>query len=164
MWVPWGSGRRGERVSLYFFCYVVTVLQKAGNLYRERLSAVTESVTQPFGFVTNTTGHDNLLRDLRSLRRKKPQQANSSRPAVTRSVTNSVTNDLLRQTDSGWVYPPTNKVHRPFLGRRSGSSNSVPFIPQPCPPTKPFLRPGWPGWRRCLGDVSPMGLSSHNTV
>ncbi len=57
MWVPWGSGRQGERVSLYFFCYVVTVLQKAGNPCRKGLSAVTESVTQPFGYVTNTTGH-----------------------------------------------------------------------------------------------------------
>ena len=80
-----------------------------------------------------------LLRDLRTLRRKKPQQQNSSRPAGTRSVTRSVTDALLRQSESGWVHPPPNKEHRPFLGRRSGSSNSVLFIPQPCPPTRAIL-------------------------
>ncbi len=57
-----GSGRRGERVSLYFFYYVVTKLQKAGNPYQYRISDVTESVTQPCGYVTNTTGHGVLLR------------------------------------------------------------------------------------------------------
>lgn len=52
MWAPWGPGRRWESESLYFFCYKVTVLQKARNHYQYRHSAVTESVTQPCGFVT----------------------------------------------------------------------------------------------------------------
>ena len=76
MWVPWGSGRRGERVSLYFFCYVVTVLQKAENHCEYRLSAVTESVTQPCRLRYKVTGHGVLLRDLRTLRRKKPRRLN----------------------------------------------------------------------------------------
>jgi hypothetical protein len=33
-----GLGAEGERVSLYFFCFVVTKLQKAGNPYQYRLS------------------------------------------------------------------------------------------------------------------------------
>ena len=62
IWVPWGSGRRWESESLYFFCYVVTTLQKAGNPYQYWLSAVTESVTQPCRLRYKTTGHDYLLR------------------------------------------------------------------------------------------------------
>lgn len=57
-----GPGWRGLQISLSIFCYIVTLLQKAENPYRERLSAVTESVTQPCRLRYKPTGHGDLLR------------------------------------------------------------------------------------------------------
>ncbi len=57
----WGSVRRGLCVSLYIFCYVVTKLQKAEKNQLAGLSAVTESVTQPWWLRYKTTSHCVLL-------------------------------------------------------------------------------------------------------
>ena len=156
----------GARISLFvlFRCYSVTKSWKPlleGDFRRNRICNA--------AFRLRYKHHRPrlLLRDLRSLRRKKPQQQNSSRPAGTRSVTRSVTDDLLRQSESGWVHPPPNKEHRPFLGRRSGSSNSVPFIPQPCPPRpEPSLRPGCPRLAKVSWRCFPEGpvQSQHGLI
>ena len=111
-----GVGAEGAaRISLFllFRCYSVTKswkpLQEAAfrcNRIRNAALSATLQNHRP----------RLLLRDLRSLRRKKPQKPNSSRPAVTQFVTKSVTDDLLRQTESRWVNPPTSKgrrSHRP---------------------------------------------------
>ena len=102
MWVPWGSGLMGERVSLNFFCYVVTVLQKAENHCQYWLSAVTESVTQPGRL--RYEHHRPRLRASSSERFAGKNLNNKIHPAVvTKSVTKSVTDNLLRQTESSWV-------------------------------------------------------------
>ncbi len=106
----WGSGRRGAaRISLYllFRCYIVTKSFKApiGKAFRcncIRNEALVASLQ------THRPRH--LLRDLRSLSRKKPQKhqhrISSVTEPVTQSVTNSVTAVLSRHTETRSVTEP----------------------------------------------------------
>jgi hypothetical protein len=93
---PWGSGRRGLRVSLSIFCFIVTVLQNSETALLARFSAVTESVTKPWWLRYKSTGHCVLLSIFGRFAGKNLKDPTSSRIAVTGSVTNCVTDDLLR--------------------------------------------------------------------
>ena len=165
----------GARISLFLLlrCYSVTkswkpLLIQAFRRNRIRNAALSATL--------QNHRPRRLLRDLRSLRRKKPQQQNSSRPAVTQSVTKSVTDDRIgldcRQTKKGFgpcrsapVREGPCALRSQFSRPFSATVRKLEFSPihPPTPPPDQAILETWLA-AKFLGDVSTMGLSSHNSV
>ena len=118
-----GVGAEGAaRISLFllFRCYSVTKSWKPLQEAAFRCNRIRNAALR---LRYKTTGHRVCSAIFGRFAGKNLNNQDSSRPAVTLFVTKFVTDDLLRQTESRWVNPPTSEGHRPY---RSAPAREVP--------------------------------------